>query len=167
MGTEDAKQLAASSSNASGLTSHRLAFPASILRTELEPYEELKKDQNASPEDYEELLRAIAEKKKEKKSLSGRDEAALCRCNYIKDQGNALFKEGKYTDAIDRYMVAMRVLVGEEMELPSKGYLVKKYLRLCDGDEGWRAHLDLVACASNITQAYLKLDDMQMVSVQS
>ncbi|KAF9062177.1 hypothetical protein BDP27DRAFT_304134 [Rhodocollybia butyracea] len=94
---------------------------------------------------------------------------ATMRATIRKDEGNFLFKAGKYNAAISKYREAMGYIL-ERIEpdtplcLPAPQYLYPKYLYIgkhcMEKPEGtWLEYVDLLALAGNIAQSYSKLGD--------
>ena len=79
------------------------------------------------------------------------------RCVFRKGEGNKLFAAGKYEEAIEMYLHAMRALVGEEFELPTKVYFHETYKKLLERLDSYKEVVDLAACGTNIAQCYIKM----------
>lgn len=76
-------------------------------------------------------------------------------CTLKKEEAKKLYVQARYAEAIEVYKSAMRVYMGADAELPSPAYINDIYLAIETLD--LRRMMDLVACASNIAQCYLKL----------
>ncbi len=85
-------------------------------------------------------------------------------CTLKKEEAKKLYVQARYAEAIEVYMGAMRVYMGADAELPSRSYNNDIYLAIETLD--LRRMIDLVACASNIAQCYLKLGKLVEVSAQ-
>ena len=89
--------------------------------------------------------------------------APYLKCVYRKDEGNILFAAGKYEEAIGLYIRAMRVHMGDELELPTKVYYNEMYRSVFGCGNSYLEIVDLVACATNIAQCYIKLNNYSKV----
>ncbi|THH27827.1 hypothetical protein EUX98_g6367 [Antrodiella citrinella] len=75
----------------------------------------------------------------------------------IKAEGNTLYTQQRYREAIEKYKDAMRVFLGPQFVLPSPDYLNARYLALGDPTSDQREVIELTACAGNIAQSYYKM----------
>ena len=85
----------------------------------------------------------------------------LYLCNYYKNIGNTFFKRDDYSAAIGQYILAMRSIVGADVELPSTEGIPLWYID-CD----WREYMDLALCCNNIALCYLKIEPRQVEKVE-
>ena len=78
-----------------------------------------------------------------------------------KEQGNALYLKAEYGRAIEKYKEAIRAYLGKDAMLPVQNGAA--YYDVLSVDEP-RSMVDLLACASNIAQCYLKQGKLVEVS---
>lgn len=57
--------------------------------------------------------------------------------------------------------------MGEEAELPTKWFLNETYLKVAEGEQGWRPALDLAECCNAISICYHNEGRLEEVSVHS
>ena len=85
------------------------------------------------------------------------------RCVFRKELGNKKFAAGRYEEAISLYKYAMSALVGQGFELPTKVYYNEMYRSVFGCGNSYLEIVDLVACATNIAQCYIKLNNYSKV----
>ncbi|KAL7275702.1 hypothetical protein RUND412_001344 [Rhizina undulata] len=82
----------------------------------------------------------------------------LVLCNIAKDDGNDLFKKGKYAEARLKYREAAQTILGDDFRFPidPKKVRCQKYMELV-----WQEMMDVVACFNNTAQCYLKEGNLE------
>ncbi|KAH0608213.1 uncharacterized protein H6S33_002265 [Morchella sextelata] len=77
----------------------------------------------------------------------------LVQCNVAKDDGNEMFKAGKFPEARAKYVEAAKKILGEDFVFPVEARKVKseKYMKLV-----WQEMMDVVACFNNMAQCYIR-----------
>ena len=76
-----------------------------------------------------------------------------------KKEGNALYVQGKYPEAIARYKEAIYALLGPNIELPTPIFLNEIYLMSGHADVDQRDFIEFAACVGNIAQCFGKMYD--------
>lgn len=84
----------------------------------------------------------------------------LVLCNVSKDDGNDLFKAGRFPEARAKYIEAAKKILGGEFEFPVKARKLRseKYMQLV-----WQEMMDVVACFNNMAQCYIREGNLEQV----
>lgn len=84
----------------------------------------------------------------------------LVLCNMSKDDGNDLYKAGKFPEARAKYTKAAKMVLGEQFEFPVPPRKVKNetYMQLV-----WQEMMDVVACFNNMAQCYIREGNIEQV----
>lgn len=84
----------------------------------------------------------------------------LVLCNVSKDDGNGLFKAGRFKEARAKYVEAAKKILGDGFEFPVEARRVKseRYMQLV-----WQEMMDVVACFNNMAQCYIREGDLEQV----
>lgn len=84
----------------------------------------------------------------------------LVLCNMSKDDGNDLYKAGKFPEARAKYTKAAKMVLGEQFEFPVPPRKVKNetYMQLV-----WQEMMDVVACFNNMAQCYIREGNLEQV----
>jgi pentatricopeptide repeat protein len=79
-------------------------------------------------------------------------------CNLSKDDGNTLFKQGKFREARAKYVEAAKKILGEEFAFPvdPRKVRAKEYMSLV-----WQEMMDIVACFNNMAQCYIREGNLE------
>ncbi|KAL6303744.1 hypothetical protein BKA93DRAFT_323156 [Sparassis latifolia] len=89
------------------------------------------------------------------------DSGSPClRCLWIKRQADELLKKGKYKDAKDKYILAMREIVPRDFALPAKEYINPTCMTLLATEGHWKEQLDLVECCEGVARCRLEMEEL-------
>lgn len=85
----------------------------------------------------------------------------LVLCNMSKDEGNDLYKAGRFPEARAKYIKAAKMVLGDQFKFPVEPRRVKneKYMQLV-----WQEMMDVVACFNNMAQCYIREGNFEQVS---
>ncbi|KII88508.1 hypothetical protein PLICRDRAFT_161680 [Plicaturopsis crispa FD-325 SS-3] len=78
------------------------------------------------------------------------------RCNWLKEQADALRARGEYDAAIAKYKEAAKEIIGPDVTMLEVEYINPKYLSLTV-EANWQGHLDVVGCCDGIAACYVAL----------
>ncbi|KII88507.1 hypothetical protein PLICRDRAFT_54338 [Plicaturopsis crispa FD-325 SS-3] len=125
-----------------------------VLRAPARPELALVKTMCAEPMHAQ--LQAMEKMREDRRRRAGTQAAeniSVILCNWIKFHADDLRDRREYAAAIEKYKEAMREIVGPNLELLKVEYINPKYLSMTTED-GWKPHLDLVACCDAIAYCY-------------
>lgn len=84
----------------------------------------------------------------------------LVLCNVAKDDGNELYRAGRFQEARAKYSEAAKTILGEGFVFPVEEGRVRcgKYMQLV-----WQEMMDVVACFNNTAQCYIREGNLEQV----
>lgn len=88
----------------------------------------------------------------------------LVLCNMSKDDGNDLYKAGKFPEARAKYIKAAKMVLGDQFDFPVEPRKVRndKYMKLV-----WQEMMDVVACFNNMAQCHIREGNLEQVCLFS